>query len=231
MGGQSRINTHKWEMSSYKILSWPNMIMHTVGGTDIQSTTCSARGKQYCWQDGSSRQKINLLCKISKFSYILLFDYGLWALPSNPVSHVSSVSHSLPGRGAHWILWQINGYNQNLHSLCLAMPPVPVTTYTCTYDMALASLSHVSSISHSLLGASFLDSLVHMFNPNSGTHVLSQSSKLHLSHTSVTHWLLTISHANSIYLTWLMLALYLFIVLNISRIFTVSILYLYPEMS
>jgi len=73
-------------MSSYKILSWPNMIMHTVGSTDIQSTTCSARGKQYCWQDGSSRQKINLLCKISKSSYILLFDYGLWALPSNPVS-------------------------------------------------------------------------------------------------------------------------------------------------
>jgi len=87
MGGQSRINTHKWEMSSYKILSWPNMIMHTVGSTDIQSTTCSARGKQYCWQDGSSRQKINLLCKISKSSYILLFDYGLWASPSNPVSH------------------------------------------------------------------------------------------------------------------------------------------------
>ena len=73
-------------MSSYKILSWANMIMHTVGSTDIQSTTCSARGKQYCWQDGSSRQKINLLCKISKSSYILLFDYGLWALPSNPVS-------------------------------------------------------------------------------------------------------------------------------------------------
>jgi len=62
-------------MSSYKILSWPNMIMHTVGSTDIQSTTCSARGKQYCWQDGSSRQKINLLYKISKSSYILLFDY------------------------------------------------------------------------------------------------------------------------------------------------------------
>jgi len=75
-------------MSSYKILSWPNMIMHTVGSTDIQSTTCSARGKQYCWQDGSSRQKINLLCKISKSSYILLFDYGLWALPSNPVSQL-----------------------------------------------------------------------------------------------------------------------------------------------
>jgi len=74
MGGQSRINTHKWEMSSYKILSWPNMIMCTVGSTHIQSTTCSARGKQYCWQDGSSRQKINLLCKISKSSYILLFD-------------------------------------------------------------------------------------------------------------------------------------------------------------
>jgi len=86
MGGQSGINTHKWEMSSYKILSLPKMIMHTVGSTDIQSTTCSARGKQYCWQDGSSRQKINLLCKISKSSYILLFDYGLWALPSNPVS-------------------------------------------------------------------------------------------------------------------------------------------------
>ena len=33
-------------------------------------------------------QKINLLCKISKSSYILLFDYGLWALPSNPVSHL-----------------------------------------------------------------------------------------------------------------------------------------------
>ena len=50
-------------ITSYKILSWPNMIMHTVGSTDIQSTTCSARGKQYCWQgqDGSSRQKINLL--------------------------------------------------------------------------------------------------------------------------------------------------------------------------
>ena len=45
MGGQSRINTHKREMSSYKILSWPKMIMHTVG-TDIQSTTCSARGEQ-----------------------------------------------------------------------------------------------------------------------------------------------------------------------------------------
>jgi len=88
MGGQSRINTQKWEMSSYKILSWPKMIMHTVGSTDIQSTTCSARGKQCCWQDGSSRQKINLLCKISKSSYILQFDYGLWALPSNPVSQV-----------------------------------------------------------------------------------------------------------------------------------------------
>jgi len=62
--------------------------MHTVGSTDIQSTTCSARGKQYCWQDGSSRQKINLLCKISKSSYILLFDYGLWALPCNPVSQL-----------------------------------------------------------------------------------------------------------------------------------------------
>ena len=83
MGGQSRINTQKWEMS-------PKMIMHTAGSTDIQSTTCSARGKQCCWQDGSSRQKINLLYKISKSSYILQFDYGLWALPSNPVSHILS---------------------------------------------------------------------------------------------------------------------------------------------
>jgi len=49
--------------------------------------------------------------------------------------------------------------------------------------------------------------------------------------TSVTHRLLTISHANSISLTWLMVALYLFIVLNISRIFTVSIFYIYTEMS
>jgi len=75
--------SEKWAVTRYSAgPTW----MHTVGSTDIQSTTCSARGKQYCWQDGSSRQKINLLCKISKSSYILLFDHGLWALPSNPVS-------------------------------------------------------------------------------------------------------------------------------------------------
>jgi len=92
-------------MSSYKILSWPNMIMHTVGSTDIQSTTCSARGKQYCWQDGSSRQKIDLLCKTSKSSYILLFDYGLWALPSNPVSHWVKNRLFLVSSQAFWVAY------------------------------------------------------------------------------------------------------------------------------
>ena len=40
--------------------------------------------------------------------------------------------------------------------------------------MALAVLSHDSGTGHSLLGASPLDPLVHMFNPTSCTHVLSQ---------------------------------------------------------
>ena len=41
--------------------------------------------------------------------------------------------------------------------------------------------------------------------------------------TSVTHWQLTISHVISVCITWLIVALYLFFVLNKSWIFTVSI--------
>jgi len=117
-------------MSSYKILSWPKMIMHTVGSTDIQSTTCSARGKQCCWQDGSSRQKINLLCKISKSSYILLFDYGLWALPSNPVSHsqysycyLSLISHVyfLNGLGYYFDTWHHSNDRLADAMICIAI--------------------------------------------------------------------------------------------------------------
>jgi len=103
-------------MSSYKILSWPNMIMHTVGSTDIQSTTCSARGKQCCWQDGSSRQKINILCKISKSSYILLFDYGLWALPSNPVSQ-SILMILLHGLNRASFMWGSSVFNTHIERL------------------------------------------------------------------------------------------------------------------
>ena len=42
-------------------------------------------------------------------------------------------------------------------------------------------------------------------------------------HTSVTHWWLTISHVISVCITWLIVALYLFFVLNKSWILTVSI--------
>ena len=52
-----------------------------------------------------------------------------------------------------------------------------------------------------------------------------------ICYTSVTHWPLTISHANSICLTWLKVTLYLLIELNISRIFIVSFFYIYLEMS
>ena len=43
-------------------------------------------------------------------------------------------------------------------------------------------LGRASGAGHSLPGASPLDPLVHMFNPDPATHVLSQSSKSHLSH-------------------------------------------------
>ena len=40
------------------------------------------------------KTKDQYICKISKSSYILLFDYGLWAFPSNPISQVRTYIRS-----------------------------------------------------------------------------------------------------------------------------------------
>jgi hypothetical protein len=57
--------------------------------------------------------------------------------------------------------------------ICTSFRPVPTARH-------LLVLGRSSSTGHSLLGASPLDPLVHMFNPSTGTHLLSQSSKLYL---------------------------------------------------